>query len=701
LRFLWILGVALAIPAAAPGPVRSYPDAPRDDVVDDYHGTRVPDPYRWLEQLDGARTRQWLDAEIRLTSGTLEGLPDREAIHRRLESLWSFARTGVPWREAGRIFCVRNTGLQPQPVLFVQKSPDSSPRVTLDPNRISPDGSLAIRDYAVSPDGRYLAYNVAKGGGDVAETRIRRLSDGRDLAESVGGVLNNVCWTRDGRGFFYVRRAQPEESGGAREAGEVAYHFLRSPRARDRRIVEWKEARWIYCMTSEDGRYAFFVNENGPESEVFAQDLGDPLRPRLENRPFRVLAAHRAFHTPLEAVGNTLYLKTNFRAPKGSIVSLDLSAGEAAEPRILVPEAANVIESAALAGDRIVVHYLEDVKSRLSLFDLQGKPKGEVALPGLGAVGWPLGGRPSAPELFYSFVSFLAPPTVYRLDLRTGRSTPFRSPSVPFDARPYETRQVFFRSKDGTPVPMFVTAAKDLALDGTHPVLLTAYGGYGASLPPDYSPDVPMWLESGGIYAVANIRGGGEYGEDWHRAGMLGNKQNGFDDFFAAAEFLIAGGYTSSDRLAIYGHSNGGLLIGAAITQRPELFAVAIPNAGHYDMLRYDRLGAGASWVSEYGSPGKPEDFSYLKAYSPLQNVRMGACYPATMLLAADHDDRVVPSHSYKFAAALQAAQECNRPILLRVAVDSSHSYGSRQAQIAERTDMWTFISWWMKRKLP
>ena len=698
LRLLWLAcAAALADRAGVQAQLLRYPAADRDEIVDDYHGTRVADPYRWLEQLDAPRTRQWLEAETRLTSDTLASLPDRAAIRRRLELLWNFERTGVPWREAGRIFYLRNTGIRLQPVLFAQKTLDSPPRVALDPDRISPDGSLAVRDYSVSPDARFLAYNVAQGGGDVAETRIRRLSDGRDLQEAVEGVLNNVCWTRDGRGFFYVRRAEPQRAGGARGAAQVAYHLLGKPRSRDRRIVEWKEARWVYCMTGEDGRYALFVNENGPESEVFAQDLGDPLRPRVDSPAFRLLAGRAGFHTPLEVVGGTLYLKTNDRAPKGRIAALDLRAGEAAEPRDVVQEAADVIEAAALAGNRIVVHYLVDVKSRLSLFDLRGKPMGEVALPGLGAVGWPLNGRPSRPELFYSFVSFLAPPTVYRLDLRSGRSVPFLPPGVPFDPGSYETRQVFFTSKDGTRVPMFVTAEKGLALDGAHPALLTAYGGYGASLQPDYSPDMPLWLESGGIYAVANIRGGGEYGEGWHRAGMLGNKQNGFDDFFAAAEFLISRGYTSSERLAIYGHSNGGLLVGAAVTQRPELFAVAIPNAGHYDMLRYDRFTAGAAWVSEYGSPGKPDDFRHLRAYSPLHNVRAGACYPATLLLAADHDDRVVPSHSYKFAAELQAAQGCGRPVLLRVAADASHSYESRQEQIAERTDLWSFVFWQMK----
>ena len=663
--------------------------------MDEYHGTRVPDPYRWLERQDDADALRWRDAEIRLTADYLAAVPQREAIRRRLTALWNFERTEVPWREGGRIFYLRSDGARPQPVLYVQSSLEGRPRMALDPNRISPDGSIALRDYVVSPGGGLVAYNSAPGGGDLAETRVRRLATGRDLGDVVKGVLNAVCWTRDGRGFFYVRLG-PRPAGGApdaaRSAREVAYHALGTAQAADRVVVAWETAGWVYAMLSDDGRWALFVSEQGEESRLHALDLGDPRRPDVSRPAVRLLAEDAGQHTPLDVVAGSLILRTNFGAPKGRIVALDLRRGAAARPRTVVPEASDVIESAAIAGDRIVVHYLVDVRSRLRLYALDGSARGEIALPGIGAVGWPLSGLPSTRDLFYSFVSFLEPPTVYRYDLASGKSAAFRRPRPPFDASAYETRQVFFESKDGTRVPMFVTAARGLALDGTHPALLTAYGGYGASLPPDYAPDVPLWLERGGVYAVANIRGGGEYGEEWHRAGMLGKKQNGFDDFVAAAEALIARGYTSASRLAVYGHSNGGLLIGAAITQRPDLFAAAVPNAGHYDMLRYHLFTAGAGWVPEYGSSADPQAFRWLAAYSPLQNVRPGTCYPATMLLAADHDDRVVPSHSYKFAAALQSAQACDRPILLRVAVDASHQYASRTAQVEERTDMWSFI---------
>ncbi|HEY6052194.1 MAG TPA: prolyl oligopeptidase family serine peptidase, partial [Thermoanaerobaculia bacterium] len=618
-------------------------------VREDFHGSLVADPYRWLESLETPRTREWVHAQNRLSREYLAGLPGRDAIRRRLESLWNYPTTEVPWREGGRLFYLRGDGRSPQPVLYVQSGPDSEPRVVLDPNQISPDGSTAIREFAVSPDGRLLAYWMSRGGADVGETHVRRLAGrGRD-ADVVRGTLTSVCWTRDARGFFYVRA--PEEmpgraAGAARSGKHVFYHRLGRPQSEDRLIREWDEkTRWAYCMLSDDGRRAILVAEQGTQTELSVLDLADAKRPRVSGSLVRILPDRAAFHTPIDTDGDTLYLRTNLDAPKGRIIALDLSGGSGAVPRTVVPESREVIADAVLAGGRIVVRALADARSRLLLYGLGGQFAGEIALPGIGAVGWPLSGRPASRELFYAFTSFLAPSTIYRYDIANGAGSPFRPARLPFDPGAYETRQVFFASRDGARVPMFLTAAKDLKRDGTHPVLLTGYGGYGANLEPGYQPDVPLWLERGGIYAVANLRGGGEYGDAWHRAGMLERKQNTFDDFIAAAEYLIAEGYTAKERLAIYGHSNGGLLIGAVITQRPDLFAAAVANAGHYDMLRYHRFTAAASWVTEYGSPDDPAAFAYLRAYSPLHNVREGACYPATMLLAADHDDRVVPSH--------------------------------------------------------
>jgi prolyl oligopeptidase len=699
--WLFLPGLFFGNGATAQSPAR--PAAPGGDVVDDYHGTRVADPYRWLEEYESPRTAEWLKAEKRLTSDYLEGLLDGKENSKRLTSLSNYALTDVPWREGGRIFYERNDGQQPQSVLYVQE-PRGSPRVVLDPNRISPDGSTAVRDYAVSPGGRLLAYAKSRGGSGVGETRVRDIVTGRDLGESVLGTLTSVCWTRDARGFFYVRppaRKPDDAASGARIEKQLLYHVLGQPQSRDRRIHEWKDnARWVYCMLSADGRRAIAVAELGLENELYTMDLRDPKRPDVTAPLVRLLGDVKAIHTPIDTVGSTLYVRTNLEAPRVRVVALDLTERNP-RPRTIIPESSEVIVDAVVAGDRFAVHFLEDAKSRLRLFALDGRAAGEIPLPGIGTVGWPLWGRGSAPELFYSFQSFLAPSTAYRYDLRSGRSAPFRPPRAPFDSSGCETRQVFYASRDGTRVPMFVTAAKNLKLDGANPTLLTGYGGYGATVGPSYEPDVPLWLALGGIYAVANLRGGGEYGEGWHRAGMLDRKQNSFDDFIAAAEFLIAGRYTSPGKLAIYGHSNGGLLVGVVMTQRPDLFAAAVANAGHYDMLRYHRFTIGAGWISEYGSPEDPAAFRYLFAYSPLHNVRPGTCYPATLLLAADHDDSVVPGHSYKFAAALQAAQGCDRPILLRVATDASHNYASRQARIAERADMWTFLGARLRVKAP
>jgi prolyl oligopeptidase len=480
------------------------------------------------------------------------------------------------------------------------------------------------------------------------------------------------------------------------------HHVLGQPPERDRLIQKWRDGyRWVYVMPSDDGRRVIVVASRGASDFLYAIDSKGPDAPD-GNAPLTPLLADReAGQTPLGTAGDVLYVLTDLDAPRRRIVALNLAAGKKARPRTVVPESAEVIEGATVAGDRLAVHYLRDVRSRLRLFTLDGRAAGEIPLPGIGAVGWALNGRHSSPEIWYSFRSFLAPETVYRYDLARGTSAAFRPPTVPFDASRYETRQVFFASKDGTHVPMFLTARKGLPADGRSPAFLTAYGGYGTSMIPGYQPGIPLWLEMGGIYAVANLRGGGEYGEEWHLAGSRERKQNSFDDFIAAARELSTRGWASPDKLAIYGHSNGGLLVGAMVTQRPDLFAAAVGNAGHYDMLRFHRFTVGAGWIPEYGSPENPDEFRTLAAYSPLHHVRAGTCYPATLLLTGDHDDRVVPAHAYKFAATLQHAQACDRPILVRVAPAASHGYASGQEAIAEQADMWAFIASRVGASLP
>lgn len=686
---LWIFMAPISADAGS----LAYPAAPRDTVDDDYHGTRVPDPYRWLEDLESRRTLDWVKAQSALTRSYLDHLPGRQATLERLTQLWNYSRTGLPWREAGRVFFTENSGLEQQASLY-QLAADGNAKRILDPNAMSPDGAISIRDFSVSPDGRWMTYASSEGGADIVATHVRDLSTGRDRSDLVPSLSSDICWTRDGAGFFYVRRPERTDISptAAQLEKQLCYHVLGQDPANDRVIHEWKDARWLYSMMSDDGRRVVTVAEKGAASWMYTVDLGEADHPNLAAPLVPLLGNMEANHTPMGTVGNTLYAFTDLNAPRGCVIALDLAQGSRAAPRTVIAESPDVVQRATVAGDRLAVHYLHDVKSRLLLFTLYGKEAGEVALPGIGALGWALNGRNSAPELWYSFTSFLTPETVYRYDLKSGKSTALHPPQLPFHPDAYETRQVFYTSKDGTRVPMFITAKKGLARNGTNPVFLTAYGGYGAVVTPGYRPDVPFWLERGGVYAVANIRGGGEYGEAWHEGGSLEHKQNSFDDFIAAAEYLVRERYTVPGKLAIYGHSNGGLLIGAMITQRPDLFGVAVADAGHYDMLRYQKFTAAAAWIPEYGSSDDPTQFAYLRAYSPLQNVRAGTCYPATLLLTGDHDDRVVPSHAYKFTAALQAAQSCEHPILLRVSSDASHSFASGSEARAALSDMWSYI---------
>ncbi|HET9888700.1 MAG TPA: prolyl oligopeptidase family serine peptidase, partial [bacterium] len=576
---------------------------------DDYFGSKIQDPYRWLEQAESPATLEWVNAEVALTTEYLAELPERDAIRRRLEELWSSRQTDVPWREANRIFFTEDSGDQPQPILYLQEDLDAEPRKILDPQEISPDGSISVGDYAVSPDGRWLAYLTAQGGSRKSEVHVRDLATGREQEAIVRGARGGVTWTFDGNGYFYWSPPRPQGKAPPEASlleKQLLYHVLGQPQERDRRIQTWKEDRYLYTMMSDDGRYAFAVTEQGSTSRLHVMDLGDPMSPQIGAALVRVLGNVEARFTPMGTVGDILYLFTDLDAPRGRVIALDLQEGERAKPRTVIGESSEVIQWATVAGDRIAIHYLVDVKSRLNLFTLDGQPSAEVSLPGLGAIGWPMNGRNSAAELWYSFTSFLAPSTIYRYDLRNGKNTAFRRPRIAFDAGSYETKQVFSPSKDGTRVPMFITARRNLPLNGSNPVMLTTYGANGIIQAPAYRPDIPFWLERGGVYAVANPRGGGEYGEEWHRAGNLEHKQTSLEDFMAAAEYLQASKISGPGKIAIYGHSSGGLLIGAVMTQRPDLFAVALPDAGHYDMLRYHQFTIGAGWIPEYGSPEDP-----------------------------------------------------------------------------------------------
>lgn len=702
-RSLSALGAALLLCGAAPAGAQTlhYPATRRDTVVDDYFGTRVPAPYRWMEDQNSPEVEAWVDSENAVTFAYLDHVPLREAFRHRLTELWNYAKTGVPDRVAGKLFFSRNSGLQNQSVIYEAASLTAKPRELLDPNALSPDGSVALAGTSVSPDGRYLAYGLSVGGSDWRELHVRSLADGRVLPDTVHWVkFSGIAWTRDARGFFYSRFPAPKAGKALEAAGidqKIYYHVVGTPDSTDRLIYERPDLPdwYIFATVSEDGRYVFITLQHGTETQnkLYDIDLGDPSHPDLAAPVRAVSDANDAEYTPLGTMGDTLFVQTTNDAPRRRIIAITLPDTARAHWRTVVPQAASVIDAAVLAGGRVVVQYLQDVKSRVRMFAPDGKPLGDVVLPGIGTVAG-LSGRVDTPELFYAFTSFLYPATVFHYDFRTGRSTPFLAPHVSFDAGRYETRQVFYRSKDGTRIPMFITARKGLSLDGVNPTVLYAYGGFDISVTASFSPAVAAWLEHGGVYAVANLRGGGEYGEAWHHAGMLAHKQNVFDDFIAAAEYLIRHRYTSSEHLAIHGYSNGGLLVGAVMAQRPDLFAAAYPGAGVMDMLRYQKFTAGVGWVPEYGSSDDSAQFQYLIKYSPVQNLHPGTCYPATIVTTADHDDRVVPSHSYKFIATLQADQGCDRPVLIRVETKTSHGYMPTDKRIAQLADVWAFTAW-------
>ena len=699
-RLSILIGLGAAAGALAQPPVK-YPVTRKDPTVDSYFGTRVADPYRWLEDQNSKEVAAWVDDENKVTLDYLAKIPLRETFRRELTRLTNVARVSTPSRVAGKLYFSKNSGLQNQSVVFEQQSPDGAVRTLLDPNKLSPDGSTALAGYVPSPDGKYFAFSLSVGGSDWSEIHVRNLANGKDLSDTVHWVkFSGPSWTRDGKGFFYTRYPAPNKDSVLTAKaidGKVYYHMIGTPESRDRLIYDRPDRPDWYTggNVSEDGRFLFVTMNHGtePKNLIFVADLKDGAHPDLGAKIQPLYVGNDAEYYPLGNNGDTLLLQTSYGAPKRRVVSLVWPDTSRSHWRIVVPEGKDALQSSALAGHRVVALTLEDVKSHLRMFSIDGKMIGDVALPAIGTVGT-ISSRNDTPELFYSFTSFLYPSTTFHYDFKSGASTAFQAPHVPFDAELYETKQVFYTSRDGTRVPMFITARKGVALDGSHPTVLYAYGGFDISSNPTFSTSVAVWLAHGGIYAQANIRGGGEYGEVWHHAGMLENKQNVFDDFIAAAQYLIQQRYTTPAHLAIHGYSNGGLLVGAVEEQRPELFAVAYPGAGVMDMLRYHKFSAGIGWVPEYGSSDDSTQFKTIYKYSPVHNVKPGTCYPATIVTTADHDDRVVPGHSYKFTAAMQAAQKCERPALIRVETRTSHGYMPTDKRIAQAADVWAFTAW-------
>jgi prolyl oligopeptidase len=692
-----LLAALAAVTFAAPAPP-TYPETRRDEVVDDYFGTRVPDPYRWLEDDRSPETAAWVAAQNAVTERFLAAIPARAAIRRRLTALWDVERVGAPVRRGGRYFYTRNAGLEPQAALWVTDRLGSRGRLLLDPGALSKDGTVALSAWVPSEDGRLVAWAAADGGSDWQTWRVREVATGKDLPDELRWTkFTAAAWARDGSGFWYGRYDAPAEGAeltAVNKHQKLFFHRLGTAQAEDRlAFARDDQPDWSFAAdVSEDGRWLLVYQFEGtrPENRVLLRDLADPaggVAPWLDG--------FDGAYAVVGSDGETFYVRTDHGAPRGRLVAIDRAHPEPAAWRTLVPEGAGreVMDEVGMVGDRFWMVWQVDAASRLRTYRLDGTLEREVALPALGTAAG-LSARRADPEGFLAFTSFTEPTTAHRYRAATGRLEPWRAPRLRFDPSRYQAEQVFYASRDGTRIPMFLVHRRGLVRDGRAPTYLYGYGGFNVSMGPAFSPSIIAWLELGGVYAQPCLRGGGEYGREWHDAGRLERRQNVFDDVIAAAEWLVAGKVTSPSRLAIGGGSNGGLLVGAAMTQRPDLFAAALPAVGVLDMLRFHRFTIGWAWTSDYGSSETREGFETLHAYSPLHRLVPGTRYPATLVTTGDHDDRVVPAHSFKFTAALQAAQAPGGPpVLARIETRGGHGAGKpTRMAIEERADQWAFL---------
>ncbi len=679
----------------------AYPEIARFQHVDTYFGVEVEDPYRWLEDLESAETAQLVESQNALAQPYLEAIPARAKIIARMTELWDYERATAPLKRGGRYFFEANDGSQEQDVLMVADTLDAEPRVVIDPNTLSQDATVSLADWEPSPDGRLVAWGVSDGGTDWKSWRVRDVDSGRDLEDSVRHMkFSGVSWTPDAAGFYYSRYPLgPDGEGDGSQPVAVYYHRMGTAQSEDERIfaIEDDSGRDPYSEITSDGRFLVFnIFEGYSSNGVYYRDL------KAGGEVVRLLDEWDAFHVFIGNVGDELFFSTTRDAPNGRVVAIDVKRPRPEDWREVVPEGEHVLEGATLVGGRLIAEDLVDARSRIRLFELDGRPVREVELPGIGTVKG-FDGKASDPETFFELETFTAPPAVYRFDASSGESTVFRQTQTTFDADAYETEQVFYSSKDGTRVPMFLIHRNGLEKTGDHPTMLYGYGGFNVAETPEWKVRWAMWLEMGGLLAIANLRGGNEYGEPWHQAGTKTRKQNVFDDFIAAAQWLIAENYTSTSKLAIHGRSNGGLLVGAVMTQRPELFGVALPAVGVLDMLRYHTASANAyQWGSDFGWSENEDEFHALRAYSPVHNVRAGTCYPPTLVTTADRDDRVVPWHSYKFAAALQHGQGCEAPLLLRIETRAGHGANKPTwMRIEDYADQWAFAAKHLGMEIP
>ncbi|MEG3836892.1 prolyl oligopeptidase family serine peptidase [Microcoleus sp. Z1_C3] len=687
----------------------SYPTTRKIDQTDDYHGVKVSDPYRWLENPDSEETQAWVEAQNAVTFAYLNEIPAREKIKQRLTQLWDYEKYGIPFKEGERYFYYKNDGLQNQSVLYTLTSLDSEPKVLIDPNTLSEDGTVALGGIAISEDGKYMAYGLSNSGSDWQEWKVRDVATGEDLSDHLKWIkFSGASWTHDGKGFFYSRYDEPNEKSKHEEVNyyqKLFYHQIGTPQSEDVLIYERPDQKeWGFSGgVTEDGKYLIISVWQGTETKnlIFYKDLTAP-----ESTVVELISEFEAEYSFIDNEASIFWFQTNLNAPLGRVIAIDTSNPPPSSlacdetppsPREggfteIIPEAAETLEGIGLLNNQFVASYLKDAYTQIKIFNLDGSFVREVALPGIGSAGG-FSGKRHDTETFYAYTSFTAPNIIYHYNMVTDESTIYRQPKVDFNPDDYETKQVFYPSKDGTQVPMFITHKKGLQLDGNNPTYLYGYGGFGISLTPSFSVSRIVWLEMGGVYAIACLRGGGEYGESWHEAGKKLNKQNVFDDFIAGAEWLIENKYTKPAKLAIAGGSNGGLLVGACMTQRPELFGAALPAVGVLDMLRFHKFTIGWAWTSEYGSPENPEEFPTIHGYSPLHNLKPGTAYPATMITTADHDDRVVPAHSFKFASALQETHAGENPVLIRIETKAGHGAGKPTAKVIEElADEWAFL---------
>ncbi|MFO7029443.1 S9 family peptidase [Limnospira fusiformis CCALA 023] len=669
-----------------------YPHTRQSDQVDEYHGIQVTDPYRWLEDLDSDETKAWVTAQNQVTFDYLSTIPSRQKLSDRLTKLWNYERYSIPFRQGKRYFYFKNDGLQNQSVLYVIDSWEGEPRLLLDPNQLSEDGTVALSGISISEDGNLIAYGLSASGSDWQEWKVMDINTGKPLQDHLKWIkFSGASWTHDHQGFFYSRYDEPNEETQFEDINyyqKLFYHRLGTPQSEDVLIYQRPDQKeWGFNgFVTEDGQYLIISVWQGtdPKNLVFYRDLTKPDSPVVE-----LISEFEAEYSFIDNQGEIFWFRTDLDAPMGRVIAIDINTGNSHQ---IIPEAIETLEGVSTLNNQFVALYLKDAHSQVNIFNLDGTVVREVELPGIGSVGG-FDGKRDDTETFYSFTSFTTPPTIYKYNIVTGESQLYRQPTVDFNPEDYQTNQVFYSSPDGTMVPMFITHKKGLKLDGNNPTMLYGYGGFGISLTPNFSVSRLVWMEMGGVYAVANLRGGGEYGQQWHQAGMKLKKQNVFDDFIAAAEWLIHHNYTQVNKLAISGGSNGGLLVGACITQRPELFGAALPAVAVMDMLRFHKFTIGWAWTSEYGSPENQEEFQVLYSYSPLHNLQPGTAYPATLITTGDHDDRVVPAHSFKFISALQAAHSGDNPVLIRIETKAGHGAGKPMAKIIEEiADQFAFL---------